>query len=137
MGYGLVGSSSCGRSTGAPVIRAVAALGEPVELSGGGPRNGHSPTGSGGVTPRPRYRRCERIAEPKGSNHFRSRGESTDFRFLSGGARIGCVARAPATVNKGEIAIASASSRGARLKGSERRQPPQPREWQSETRPVR
>src|SRR6516164_2996105 len=54
-----------GRSTGAPVIRPVAGLGMPIELSGGGPRSRHSPLGSGGVTPRPRCPRCKRIAEPK------------------------------------------------------------------------
>jgi hypothetical protein len=56
--------SSWGRSTGAPVIRAVAGLGIPIDLSGGGPRSRHSPPGSGGVTPGLRCRRCERIAEP-------------------------------------------------------------------------
>jgi len=55
---------SWGRSTGAPVIRAVAGLGTPIELSGGGRRSRHSPPGSGSVTPSPRCRRCKRIAEP-------------------------------------------------------------------------
>src|SRR5208282_4708949 len=42
---------SWGRSTGPPVIRAVAGLGTPIELSGGGPRSRHSLPGSSGVTP--------------------------------------------------------------------------------------
>jgi len=55
---------SWGRSTGAPVIRAVTGLGIPIDLSGDRPRNRHSPPGSGGSKPRPRCRRCERIAVP-------------------------------------------------------------------------
>ena len=50
---------------GRTVIRAVAGLGEPIEVSGSGPGRRHSPPGSGGVTPRSRCRRCKRIAEPK------------------------------------------------------------------------
>ena len=46
-----MGLSELGRSTGAPVIRAVAGLGIPIELSGGGPRSRHSLPGSSGVTP--------------------------------------------------------------------------------------
>ena len=65
VGNGFVCSSELGRSTGGPVIRAVAGLRTPIELSGGGPRSGHSPPGSGGVTPPPHCRRCKRIAEPR------------------------------------------------------------------------
>jgi hypothetical protein len=94
--------SSWGRSTGAPVIRAVAGLGIPIDLSGGGPRSRHSPPGSGGVTPGLRCRRCERIAEPMvrirsppadspsltGSNAPRSRGAAfrAGVRAMGGGA---------------------------------------------------
>jgi hypothetical protein len=46
------------------VIRAVAGLGEPIELSGG-VRAPSLTAGSGGVTPRSRCRRCVRVAEPK------------------------------------------------------------------------
>jgi hypothetical protein len=45
------------------VIRAVVGLGDRVV--GRGPGRRHSPPGSGGVTPRSRCRRCERIAEAK------------------------------------------------------------------------
>jgi hypothetical protein len=47
------------------VIRAVASLGEPIELSDGVRGAPHSPPGSGDVTPRLRCQRCERIAEAK------------------------------------------------------------------------
>src|SRR6516162_9288931 len=52
------------RSTGAPVIRAVAGLGIAIELASDVPRSHRSPSGSGGVTPRQHCRRYERIAEP-------------------------------------------------------------------------
>jgi hypothetical protein len=47
------------RFPGAPVIRAVASLGIAIELSDGGPRTRHLSTGSGGITPPRRCRRCE------------------------------------------------------------------------------
>jgi hypothetical protein len=56
---------SCGRSTGAPLIRAVAGLRIPIEVSGGGPRAATHHPDRDVVTPWPRCRRSERIAEPR------------------------------------------------------------------------
>ena len=52
-----------------------------IELTGGGPGRRHSPPGSGGVTPRSRCWRCERIAEPKVRIHSARSGESANHRF--------------------------------------------------------
>ena len=71
--------SSWGRSTGAPVIRAAAGLGEPIELSGGGPRSHHSPPGSDAVRPPRRF--------------FRNCGRSPPSPWSSGRSRSGPIGR--------------------------------------------
>ena len=91
---------SWGRSTRASVIRALAGLGEPIELSGGSPRSRHSPPESGGYTTvtlsAVRAHRGTEISNPVSSC-----GESTNFLFP--------LRRRPlfeATVNDGEVVVA-------------------------------
>jgi hypothetical protein len=79
---------SCGRSTGALVLRAVAGLGETGRVVGRRLRSRHSPPGSGGVTARPRCRRCERIAEPKVRTHSAPAESPDNHRFLSGASSV-------------------------------------------------
>jgi hypothetical protein len=65
------------RWSGAPVIRAVAGLGIPIELSGDGPRSRHSPPGSGGVKPTAVVSAVRAHRGTEGSNPFPSSGESS------------------------------------------------------------
>ena len=54
---------------------------------GRGPERPHSPPGSGGVTPRSRCRRCERVAEPKVRIRSPSSGESVSHIDQAGAGR--------------------------------------------------